>query len=769
MSSPQTQAGRARELAQRRRATIRAAVQSSVELDDDGLDRALVVAQASGGRAFRELAEHLEARPDALRSGAPDGPRSLMRLLKVLSDDGHPVAPPRCAGCGKETADLPRLAPIGRICQACDAKNHASDCARCGRASTRIAARRPEGRICYSCYSRERQRTAPCSRCGRDRLVVARLDNGDGLCARCWTPPPRRCASCEQMGRIAFIGPTGPLCPNCYRRDHRRRALCGRCNRVRIVSRRGTDGQPDLCETCNPGITAVCGQCGRDRRGRRDDTGQWICKNCTPRIPRTCARCSRSRPVHALLPLGAVCNSCHIALHDHPATCASCHETRVLIGRDERGPICGPCAGSALDPRCRTCSRPGRHHTGDKCARCVLSDRIDDLLTGSDGAPNARLKPVQRLLIASEHHPHGLIAWLDRSGVAQLLRQLASREEAITYDVLDTFPQNHANTFLRAVLVEAGILPARNDDLERVRPWLEAVLVNQPDHQVRLIRPFVHWFLLRRARRAAARRRYETNASRLVRARVRVALEFLAWLDDLHLDLATLDQQTVDRWLTEGSSRRREVRSFLAWARSHRLTKELRVPFPPRQQPDAMLDERERWRLLERCFNDTTQPLDTRAAGALILLYGLPLIRIRSLTADHLDHHSDERTHLIVGAHRLLLPPKLANMLSRLAEAGSGRSRYPTRPGARRWLFPGLVPGRPLSAEGFNVKLTRFGLHTRPARNAALISLAAQLPSAVLADLVGLHHNTAARWSQLAARDWHDFVAARPMLTAGSE
>ena len=317
----------------------------------------------------------------------------------------------------------------------------------------------------------------------------------------------------------------------------------------------------------------------------------------------------------------------------------------------------------------------------------MLSDRIDDLLTGSDGAPNAHLEPVQRLLIASEHHPHGLIAWLDRSGVAQLLRQLASREEAITYDVLDTFPQNHANTFLRAVLVEAGILPARNDDLERVRPWLEAVLVNQPDHQVRLIRPFVHWFLLRRARRAAARRRYETNASRLVRARVRVALEFLAWLDDLHLDLATLDQQTVDRWLTEGSSRRREIRSFLAWARSHRLTKELRVPFPPRQQPEAMLEERERWRLLERCFNDTTQPLDTRAAGALILLYGLPLIRIRSLTADHLDHHSGERTHLVVGAHRLLLPPKLALMLNRLAEAGFGRSRYPTRSGARRWLF----------------------------------------------------------------------------------
>jgi hypothetical protein len=237
----------------------------------------------------------------------------------------------------------------------------------------------------------------------------------------------------------------------------------------------------------------------------------------------------------------------------------------------------------------------------------------------------------------------------------------------------------------------------------------------------------------------------------------------------LQLDLADVDQATVDRWLTEGTTRARAVRSFLAWARSHRLTKELRVPFPARSQPEAILDERDRWQLLERSLHDTAAPLDTRAAAALILLYGLPLIRGRSLTTDHLEQHDDGRSHLVVGDHRLLLPPKLAQMLSDLGQARSGRSRYSPRPDTRPWLFIGLVPGRPLSAEGLGVKLTRFGLHTRPARNAALIALAAQLPSAVLADLVGLHHVTAARWSQLAARDWHDVVAARPANTAGLE
>lgn len=713
MTLRETREARRREQIHQRRTTIHAAVEASItNLDDRELNEILVTAQATEGRALRKLADHLQAHPDALLTGSADGPRALMRLLGALATAGHPVVLPRCTGCRKQTADLLRLGANGRICPACAAKGYRDDCTRCGRSDTRIAARRPEGRICYPCYRTDPERIESCARCARDRPVVVRLDDGGALCSRCWTPPQRSCVGCGRSGRVVFISDDGPLCVSCYRRDHRPRARCGRCNRVRIVSRRGKNGEPDLCESCNPATraTAICSRCGRDRPGHRDDTGEWICKSCIPRIPRTCAHCSRPRPVHARLPLGPVCNTCHIALHDHPGHCAGCRETRVLIGRDDRGPVCGPCAGSTLDPRCRTCNRPGRHYSGDKCARCVLTDRVDDLLTGSDGTPSPQLQPVRKLLLAAEH-PNGQITWLMRSGAARLLRELARREEAVTHDYLDTLPQNRAEMFLRPLLVEAGVLPARNDDLERVPPWLETFLLGQPDHHVRLIRPFAYWFVLRRARRAAARRRYEAKAGYHVRTKIRVALEFLAWIDTLQLDLAELDQATVDRWLTEGTSRASEVRSFLAWARSHRLTKELRVPFPARSQPEAMLDERD----------------------------------------------------------RLLLPPKLAQMLSDLGQARSGRTRYSLGPDGKPWLFIGLVPGRPLSAEGLGAKLTRYGLHTRPARNAALIALAAQLPSAILDDLVGLHHVTAARWSQLAACDWHDFVAARPGNTAGLE
>jgi hypothetical protein len=49
----------------------------------------------------------------------------------------------------------------------------------------------------------------------------------------------------------------------------------------------------------------------------------------------------------------------------------------------------------------------------------------------------------------------------------------------------------------------------------------------------------------------------------------------------------------------------------------------------------------------------------------------------------------------------------------------------------------------------------------RPARNGALAALASDLPAAILADLLGLHVNTAVRWVTYARRDWTDYLAAR--------
>ena len=52
-------------------------------------------------------------------------------------------------------------------------------------------------------------------------------------------------------------------------------------------------------------------------------------------------------------------------------------------------------------------------------------------------------------------------------------------------------------------------------------------------------------------------------------------------------------------------------------------------------------------------------------------------------------------------------------------------------------------------------------VQVRPIRNTALITLGADLPPAVLADLFGLHLNTAASWTRYAQRDWAAYLASR--------
>jgi hypothetical protein len=41
------------------------------------------------------------------------------------------------------------------------------------------------------------------------------------------------------------------------------------------------------------------------------------------------------------------------------------------------------------------------------------------------------------------------------------------------------------------------------------------------------------------------------------------------------------------------------------------------------------------------------------------------------------------------------------------------------------------------------------------------MDLAADLPAPILADLTGMHINTAVAWTKYAKRDWGDYVAAR--------
>lgn len=83
------------------------------------------------------------------------------------------------------------------------------------------------------------------------------------------------------------------------------------------------------------------------------------------------------------------------------------------------------------------------------------------------------------------------------------------------------------------------------------------------------------------------------------------------------------------------------------------------------------------------------------------------------------------------------------------------------------WLFPGALPGHPLSRKAFNAQLTCHGIKARPARIAALIALAAELPPPVLAEPLDVHIRTALKWAHHAQRDWSAYLTARITASDG--
>jgi len=85
-----------------------------------------------------------------------------------------------------------------------------------------------------------------------------------------------------------------------------------------------------------------------------------------------------------------------------------------------------------------------------------------------------------------------------------------------------------------------------------------------------------------------------------------------------------------------------------------------------------------------------------------------------------------------------------------------------TTPKPNAWLFPGTVPGRHADpGRQATVLNKRLGLPVSHARNTAISALAFDLPSPVLAGLLGIEIGTAIRWTKLVKRDWGDYLAQR--------
>ncbi|WP_228566912.1 hypothetical protein [Nocardia sp. SYP-A9097] len=134
-----------------------------------------------------------------------------------------------------------------------------------------------------------------------------------------------------------------------------------------------------------------------------------------------------------------------------------------------------PCAGSPFDYRCRRCGQAGRVYTDGDCLRCCAEARLRSVLRDEQGRFPAHLVPLVDALLAAEK-PRSVLVWLGRSSAAQLLSELARNGTPITHDGLDALPPSRSVHFVRRMLMCTGVLPYRDDYLDRISPWLEALL-----------------------------------------------------------------------------------------------------------------------------------------------------------------------------------------------------------------------------------------------------------------------------------------------------
>jgi hypothetical protein len=63
--------------------------------------------------------------------------------------------------------------------------------------------------------------------------------------------------------------------------------------------------------------------------------------------------------------------------------------------------------------------------------------------------------------------------------------------------------------------------------------------------------------------------------------------------------------------------------------------------------------------------------------------------------------------------------------------------------------------------DALGARLRRLGVRPGPHRRAALYQLAAELPAALVADLLGIHRTTANTWARLTGRFWNAYPALR--------
>ena len=555
------------------------------------------------------------------------------------------------------------------------------------------------------------------------------------------------------------------MCHSCFEKARARR--CGICGEVKPISRKARDGQPDICTACAHRLLplAVCAQCGERKPCLFPDGASPICRRCrelTYYARHPCALCGEHRRAAWRSPIGAVCGRCMSRHLGSRAVCESCGELRRPATFDPARVLCADCAGVKPHHVCELCGGEDERVPDGICTRCRLRLRIE--VMADDGAPDAvaRMRPYLDALIASPQ-PRSALLWLQTSPAAEILGAMIAGSLEIGHETLDELEhgRSDATTFLRAALVEHGVLPPRPERLERLRRWVEAQLQALPESEDRArVRSYASWKLLRDVARQAEHNDLNANAAGSARARLRTAIELTTWLHEQDRTLADLRQDLLEGWLLEGGSSRLAIAGFIEWLRRTKLITGLRIPRAPRPLKLNTVQDSKRWAILRRLLSDEALDLRERVAGGLLLLYAQPITKISRLRREDVTLNDEDQVLIALGQEPIPLPAPLAALAIRLRDAAAPlatTAATTTNP----WLLPGRKLGQPITPLALSRRLSALGLPAVAARTSALAHLLDTVPPAVLAQLIGMSAHSAERYSAALRTDYSRYVALR--------
>lgn len=567
-------------------------------------------------------------------------------------------------------------------------------------------------------------------------------------------------AACSGCGRARTIVASRlgvALCGSCYNRSALRpQRRCGTCGRVGAIGVRATATSADICVDCYELPVATCLGCGHERPCAGVAAGTPTCARCMPRATAVCAHCGQQRPPTARWAEGPVCNPCYEAALRRRGTCAGCGTQRRLVSPPGPGASrCCDCSGIAGMHRCSECGREDKLYERGRCDRCALARRAGVVMAGPDGHVPTALVPVYDTIVASAT-PRKALNWLRQGAGAPILAELAQQTMALSHEALDTHPRPRAANHVRQMLVAHGVLSPRDEQLamfERANAATLAAIERTEDRAT--VAAFATWRVLRHLRRRAEHATART-AIRHARTQVLGAVRFLDWLAAHDRRLSSCGQGDLELWLATGPSSRYDVRHFVDWTSERRLSAPLTVP-TLRCRPGDALDAEQRWVIIRRLLHEPAIDLCDRVAGGFLLLYAQPLSRIVAMTVDQVTV-TGNGVSVAFASQDIAVPDPLGAFV--LTLASTGRSHHVgigSRP--TTWLFPGHLPGRPMTAQRLGQRLGAFGIDARAARRAARQQLAAEVPAVVLAEMLGIAVRTAVHWVHEAGGDWANYAA----------